>query len=372
MNTKNKLRNIYDPENYPIIFSVISVLLSIILFFRVEKYSTSDILLAAQHLKEKSDFNVMLFAVRPLLLLLAYLFPLEPLFLLSSLSLVSYLISVFLSYKFARELYERSSALLTTSLMASNFTVMLLSSAPMADLPGLASALAIQIMVFRAIRRYPPNHTLAWIKYGFFSGLLILVRENVMMAAVAMFLLLLFKKLYKALLVYMTSTLVVVICYQIYATLFLHMNYFTQLLTGISLSVKYSGAIYNPLKVMSYLSLGLTPILIFLLFLGFLFDDEEERFRILHLIALPSFALAILWPAIYEPRLAVIAFPGIIHICGKGLKELVGKLSKKPIYRLCGENLLTIFFLTLNLFINVLLAYINNNYSFSVIWRLLT
>jgi len=57
----------------PIVFTIISILLSIILFFRVEKYSSSDLMRAALYVK-KGDFNVMLFAVRPVLLLLAYIY----------------------------------------------------------------------------------------------------------------------------------------------------------------------------------------------------------------------------------------------------------------------------------------------------------
>lgn len=352
----------------PIVFTIISILLSIILFFRVEKYSSSDLMRAALYVK-KGDFNVMLFAVRPVLLLLAYIYPWSPPPFLSSISLVSYLISVYLSYKFARELYDKLSALLASSLLASNFTAILLSSAPMADLPSLASALAIQLIVLRGLKNHHRTG-LSWLKYGLFSGFLILVRENVMMSVAAMCLLLLHKKLYKPLLAYAVSTLIVVACWQTFTLEVFHMSYLTQLSTGISLSVKYSGGPYNPFKVAGYLMDGLTPILIVLAFSGILLDDDKERFKLIHIIALPSLMLAILWPAIYEPRVAIISFPGIIHVCGYGLRKLIGKLSEKPIYRICGENTLTILFLAANLCVNLFLAYINNSYRFSAIWRL--
>lgn len=317
---------------------------------------------------KRGDFNVMLFAVRPILLLLAYISPWNPLPFLSLISLVSYLVSVYLSYRFARELYDKSSALLTSSLLASNFVVILLSSAPMADLPSLASALAIQFLVLRGLKSHVVNE-LSWLKYGLLSGFLILVRENVMMSVAAMCLLLLHKKLYKPLLAYTISALIVVACWQTFVSEVLRMSYLTQLSTGISLSMKYSGIPYNPLKVLGYLIDGFTPILIVLAFLGILLDGDKERFRLIHIIGLPPLMLAILWPAIYEPRLAVIAFPGIIHICGYGLSKLMERLSEKPIYGICGKNALITLFLAANLCINLFLAYVNNNYEFSAIWR---
>lgn len=350
----------------PILFTATSILLSITLFFSVKKYSESDLIQAALRVR-RGDFNIMLFAVRPILLL-AYISPWNPLPFFSLISLVSYLISVYLSYKFARELYDKWSAFLASSLLASNFAMILLSSAPMADLPGLASALAIQVMVFRGLKKHSNNRIL-WLKYGLLSGFMTLVRENVTMSVVAMCLLLLYKRLYKTLIAYTLSAFIVVACWQMFTSEVFYMSYLTQLLTGISLSVKYSGEPYNPFKVIGYLVNGLTPMLIILAFLGILFDNDEERFKMIHLIGLPPLMLAILWPAIYEPRVAIIAFPGIIHICGHGLRELIIKLSEKPIYRVCREHMLIALFLSTNLCINLFLAYLNNNYSFSAIWH---
>jgi len=353
-----------------IIFTTASILISVILFFSAEKYSESDLISAALSVKE-GNFNIMLFAVRPILLLLTYVSPLDPLLFLSLASLISYLISVYLSYRFARELYDKLSALLASSLLASNFAVMLLSSAPMADLPGLASALAIQYIVFKGLKRHLDNE-FSWLKYGLISGLLVLVRENVMASVAAMCLLLLYKKLYKPLLTYGISTFIVIACWQIFTSEVFHMNYLTQFSTGVLLSTKYSGMIYNPSKVIGYLIKGLTPLLMILAFLGIIFDDDRERFKLIHIIGLPSFMLAILWPAIYEPRVAVIALPGMIHVCGYGLSMLIGKLSDKPIYRLCGRSGLLSLILATNICVNLFLAYINNSYSFSMIWRPLT
>jgi len=350
-----------------IIFTIASILISIILFFSVERYSESDLISAALRVK-KGNFNVMLFAVRPILLLLTYVSPWNPLPFLSLTSLVSYLISVYLSYKFARELYDKLSALLASSLLASNFAVILLSSAPMADLPSLASALAIQLMVLKGLKSCLDNR-FSWLRYGLVSGFLVLVRENVMASVAAMCFLLLYKKLYKPLLTYGISTFIVVACWQIFTSEVFHINYLTQLSTGVLLSMKYSGMIYNPFKVIGYLIKGLTPLLMILALLGIVFDDDKERFKLIHIIGLPSFMLAILWPAIYEPRVAVIAFPGMIHVCGYGLSKLIGKLSEKPIYRVCGGSALITLILATNICINLFLAYINNNYSFSIMWR---
>jgi len=149
------------------------------------------------------------------------------------------------------------------------------------------------------------------------------------------------------------------------------MNYLTQLSTGIHLSIKYCGIPYNPIKVIGYLINGLTPILIVLGFLGILLDRDVMRFKLIHLIGIPYLSLAILWPAIYEARVAIIAFPGIVHICGYGLNRLIEEISQRPIYRACGRRALTLLFLTANLCINLFLAYANNNYRISPMWRFL-
>ncbi|MCD6312349.1 MAG: glycosyltransferase family 39 protein [Thaumarchaeota archaeon] len=351
-----------------LVFIIIAVALSTTLFFSIEKYSRSDLISAALKVKD-GNFDTMLFAVRPLLLLLVYALPWNPLYFLSLISLASYLISVYLSYRFTRELYDKMSALLASSLLASNFAVILASSAPMADLPSLAAVLAIQLIILRELRGHS-NNGFSWLKYGLLSGLLVLVRENVLVCVAAMCFLLLYKRLYKPLLAYSISAFLVVACWQTFASEAFGMNYLTQLSTGISLSMKYSGKPYNPFKVVGYLISGLTPQLSLLAFLGILMDDDNDRFKLIHIIGLPPLALAALWPAIYEPRVAIIALPGIIHICGYGLNRLVGKLSERPIYRVCGRNTLIILFLTANLCINIFLAYLNNGYKFSVMWRL--
>jgi len=144
------------------------------------------------------------------------------------------------------------------------------------------------------------------------------------------------------------------------------MNYLTQISTGLSLSMKYSGVFYNPIKVVGYLIVGLTPVLIILALVGILLDENEERFKIVHFLALPSLLLAI-----YEPRVAIIALPGIIYLCGYGLSKLIIQLSKRPFYKIGSGTLLLIILLTLNLLGNLFLAYINNGSKISPIWRFL-
>jgi 4-amino-4-deoxy-L-arabinose transferase-like glycosyltransferase len=359
----------YDIKRITTIFIIISVLLSITLFFSIEKYYESDLALSARLIKN-NDFQTMLFVVRPIILILAYIFPQDPIQSLSILSLLSYLASVYLSYKFTKEVYDENSALLASYLLATNFAVILVSSAPMADIPSLASNLAILYLFFNKLKNTIKSKK-AWLMYGLFTSLLILVRENVLTSVIAICVILYYKKAYRQLMVYLSSVFIVLIGWQLFTTIQFNMNYLTQLSTGLSLSVKYSGVFYNPIKVMSYLMSGLTPLLIILALIGILLDEDEERFKIVHFLALPSLLLAILWPAIYEPRVAIIALPGVIHLCGYGLNSLITQLSKKPFYKNCGNSLLLTILLTLNLVSNLFLAYINNGFKISPIWRFL-
>jgi len=312
----------------------------------------------------------MLFVVRPILLILAYILPQDALQSLSILSLLSYLASVYLSYKFTKEVYDENSALLASYLLATNFAVILVSSAPMADIPSLASNLALLYIFFSKLRNTTKSRK-AWLMYGLLTSLLILVRENVLTSVIAICIVLYYRKTYRQLMIYLFSVFIVLVCWQLFTTNQFNMNYLTQLSTGLLLSVKYSGVLYNPIKVISYLMIGLTPLLIILALIGILLDEDEERFKMSHFLALPSLLLAILWPAIYEPRVAIIALPGIIHLCGYGLNNLIIQLSKKPFYRNCGGYLLLIILLTLNLMSNLFLAYINNGFKISPIWRFL-
>ena len=312
----------------------------------------------------------MLFVVRPILLILAYILPQDALQSLSILSLFSYLASVYLSYKFTKEVYDENSALLASYLLATNFAVILVSSAPMADIPSLASNLALLYIFFSKLRNTTKSRK-AWLIYGLLTSLLILVRENVLTSVIAICIVLYYRKTYRQLMIYLSSVFIVLVGWQLFTTIQFNMNYLTQLSTGLLLSVKYSGVSYNPIKVISYLMIGLTPLLIILALIGILLDEDEERFKMSHFLALPSLLLAILWPAIYEPRVAIIALPGIIHLCGYGLNNLIIQLSKKPFYRNCGSYLLLIILLTLNLMSNLFLAYINNGFKISPIWRFL-
>jgi|GEM_PF-3273710 len=350
-------------------FIITSILLSVTLFFNVEKYAESDLMLSAKSVKN-NDFKTMLFTVRPILLILAYILPQDPIQSLSILSLLSYLASVYLSYKFTKELYDEKSALLASYLLTTNFAVILASSAPMADCPSIASNLTLLYLYFSKLRDVTESRKM-WLIYGLLTSLLILVRENVLTSVIAICIILSYRKVYRQLVIYLFSIFTVVTVWQLFTTIQFNMNYLTQLSTGLSLSMKYSGVFYNPIKVVGYLIVGLTPVLIILALVGILLDENEERFKIVHFLALPSLLLAILWPAIYEPRVAIIALPGIIYLCGYGLNKLIIQLSKKPFYKIGGGSLLLVLLLTLNLLGNLFLAYINNGSKISPIWRFL-
>ncbi|MCL7391827.1 MAG: glycosyltransferase family 39 protein [Thaumarchaeota archaeon] len=362
--------NIFLNDKHIILgFIITSILLSVTLFFNVEKYAESDLILSAKSVKN-NDFQTMLFTVRPILLILAYIVPQDPLQSLPIISLISYLASVYLSYKFTKELYNEESALLASYLLTTNFAVILVSSAPMADCPSIASNLTILYLYYSKLRDVTESRE-KWLIYGLLTSLLILVRENVLTSVIAICIILFYRKIYRQLGIYLFSIFTVLIIWQLFTTIQFNMNYLTQLSTGLSLSMKYSGVFYNPIKVVRYLIVGLTPVLIILALVGILLDENEERFKIVHFIALPPLLLSILWPAIYEPRVAIIALPGIIHLCGYGLNKLITQLSKKPFYRIGGGSLLLIILLTLNLLGNLFLAYINNGSKISPIWRFL-
>ena len=176
-------------------FIITSILLSITLFFNVEKYAESDLMLSARLVKN-NDFKTMLFTVRPILLILAYILPQDPIQSLSILSLISYLASVYLSYKFTKELYDERSALLASYLLATNFAVILASSAPMADCPSIASNLTLLYLYFSKLRGVTESGKM-WLMYGLLTSLLILVRENVLTSVIAICIILSYRKVYR-------------------------------------------------------------------------------------------------------------------------------------------------------------------------------
>ncbi len=348
-----------------ITFVIISILLAILLFFRCDKYAMTDLLRAAVKLKT-GDFNHLLFAVRPAILIVAYILPITPEDSLPLISIVSYVASIFLTYYFTKSLYDDLSAVLATALLAANFPVILNSSAPNADIAGLAASLLTQCLALRLLRR---ESIMIWGFYGLLSGFLVLVRETVLMPVIAVCLLLFYKRMRRAFLFYSGAAFSIIMTWQIYTSLMFHMNYLTQFFTGLSLSTKYSGVLYNPLKVIRYLLDGLSPILIVMVIIGFVLEEQKERFKVLHIFGVPSLILSIGWPAIYEPRIAVIALPGLIHVGGYGLRKILESLSDKPVYG--AKNGLLSLFLVLLIYLsgNSLLAYINNGYKISPIWR---
>jgi hypothetical protein len=120
---------------------------------------------------------------------------------------------------------------------------------------------------------------------------------------------------------------------------------------------------------MGYLLDGLSPVLIVAVIIGLVLEEQEERFKILHVFGVPSLILSIGWPAIYEPRIAIIALPGLIHVGGYGLRKILESLSNKPIYRVRNGLLALLLILLIYTSGNFLLAYVNNGYMISPIWR---
>ncbi|MEM3669950.1 MAG: glycosyltransferase family 39 protein [Nitrososphaerota archaeon] len=315
------------------------------------------------------DFNHLFFAVRPATLIIVYLLPLTPDATLSLISIISYIISIILTFFFTKCLYDNTAATFAAAFLASNFPVILNSSSPNADLPGLAACLLLQCIGLRFSTYNKKQIVLKWVLFGLLSGIFALIREPVIMSIIAICLLLIHKRLFREFLLYSIVTFSIITLWQIYAYYIIHMSYITQLLTGLSLSTKYSGVAYNPLKILGYLLNGLSPILIISGIIGILLDDNKERFKILHIFGIPPLVLSIAWPAIYEPRLAIIALPGLIHISGYGLKKIMERLSELPFYGAL-KGLFSLLLILLIYFLgNFFLAYINNGYKISPIWR---
>jgi 4-amino-4-deoxy-L-arabinose transferase-like glycosyltransferase len=170
---------------------------------------------------------ICFFAVRPAILIVAYVLPIKPEVSLPLISMVFYVASIFLAFYFTKSLYDNISAVFAAALLAANFPVILNSSAPNADITGLAAALLIQCLALRLLRQKSTNN---WIFMGLLSGSLVLIRETVLMAVIAVCLLLIYKRMRRAFLFYSVAAFLIIIAWQTYTSLMFHMNYLTQFL----------------------------------------------------------------------------------------------------------------------------------------------
>lgn len=237
----------------------------------------------------------------------------------------------------------------------------------MSDVSGYFASLYILMLFTRKILRTNPT-TKFLIIFGLVSGLAIFIRESVWASILAICISLLSMRKIRELLAYVLAVTLIPMTWNIYTTINYNLNYFTGLSTAMSLSLKYSGAIYNPFKVLGYLLDGLTPFHLIFILLWIVNETNRERFKFLHLVSLPFFLAAALWPGLYEPRIAIVVLPATAPLIGYGANELINRISSQPIYRRLGRGGLEFIILASYLLFNILMAYLNNGLRFSYIF----
>ncbi|MCS7142379.1 MAG: glycosyltransferase family 39 protein [Aigarchaeota archaeon] len=354
------------------IVTIIISVQSLTLFFYPERYEKTDLLLAAEAARA-GDYDSLLFAVRPLLIFLSSLFPsyVSTGVILSFSSALCYITTIYLVSRTTLLLYGSEAASMAAFLVASNYAVILNAAAPNADLPGLMSSVLLQYLIVNKIVKDRQLSDRYMISLGLLSGVLSLARENVLATVLSITLLLsLFDK--RRLFIYLCGSVPIPLLWQIYATLTLNDNYLSWILSGgFALSFKYEGVPYNPIKVIGYLLEGLTPYITLFGLLGFLLDNDNRRLKLVIVLAFPSLLLSAVWPSLFEPRVAIIALPGLIYIAGHGANLFVELLRKKPIIGLGNGLPVTVAILVLYVVFNFYLTYINNGSQLSPVWSLL-
>ena len=306
----------------------------------------------------------LLLAVRPVLPALASITPIKPSVLLPSVSLASWWLSAWLCYKYASTFYSGPSPIYAVFLTLLSFPVILAGGAPMADVPALAAGLAVLLLVVPRVLRGEVR-VKGLIPIGLASGALVLVRENVAASLLAVALVLLLKSKFKEAAAYLLCGSVAPILWTSFSATQLGLTYLSNIQTGVQISLAYSGLYYNPLRVVKYLLVGLGPLALPSIFAWLITGGKAEEFKLLHALALPHVLLAALWPGMYEPRLAIIAMPGVAPIVGEGFMLLLFKFSQLPIYGRLGLSALERGLLALYFIYNLALAYLNNSLRIS-------
>ena len=250
-----------------------------------------------------------------------------------------------------------------------NAYLMLNAFAPNADVPAIFAGLLIMWSILKIISQKRNDHMsmVSVILLGLLGGLLGLIRENVLTAVFGAFILLLFSDRLKSV-IYLSIALSPSAIWQIYAHTAYGVSLLTQIQTGINLAVEYE---YTPMKMARYFIYGVGPLTIFSLLLGLLYDHDRGRQRFIHFFLVPALALAFGWPAIFEPRLALIAFHAIIPPASYGFSILSNSLTNHVLYGKRVGTLILAAIYSLNLLFNVWMAYTNNKNSFSPVWRFL-
>lgn len=343
----------------------------LLLFFYPQVRRTTDLLQTVIAVRN-GDFNQLLVATRPLLVFLAAYSPCDPGLTLSVVSAFSHLMGIYLVFRLNRKLFGPNEGIAMALLLATNHAVMLNAAAPNADVPAMTASLLLQQLAIAETSVHGHLSGRRLVGIGVLAGALALLRETVLsaIAGIALFLFLHQRSLRRALL-WLIASAAIPAAWQIHAMNWIGISYLDQLRTGLSLSTSYSAVPYNPVKVLGYLLDGMTPLLFLSSAIGLLFDDDRWRLRAALLIGGPSVALSAVWPAIYEPRVAIIAMPGLSFVAGRGLVVIANRLVANPLLkRRVGVAAFALLIL-IHVSFNYYLAYANNGGRFSLVTDLL-
>jgi hypothetical protein len=340
------------------------------LFFLPDLYANTDLSLAVQATVEGKYQNLLL-GVRPLLIFIATLFPLPYSLVLSIISGFFYVFSIFVGYFLVKRMYDERTAYYFPLLWLPNAYLILNAFAPNADVPAIFAGLTIWLVTLRLLKKEiitsNNKQNVELVLFGLLSGLLGLIRENVFAAVLGAFLALFKENRLKGI-IYVATALILPTFWQLYANLVFGVSLLTQIYTGVSIATAYE---YTPVKVIRYFILGVGPLALFSLLLGLLYDNDRNRQILIHCFLLPALGLALGWPAIFEPRVALIAFHALIPPSSHGLVILIDSLKNHVLYGKRVGTLIVVTIYILNLFFNLWMAYTNNKFGFSPLWRFL-
>ncbi|MEM0374846.1 MAG: glycosyltransferase family 39 protein [Nitrososphaerota archaeon] len=360
-----------SPNAKILIVLLLSTAAPILLFFYPQIRRSTD-LLHTVYAVRGGDSNQLLVATRPLLVFLAAYLPYDPGLTLSVVSALSHLLGVYLVFRLNRDLFGPSEGIAMAFLLTTNHAVMLNAAAPNADVPAMTASILLQYLAIVEVLLRGSSNSRRLVGIGLLAGALVLLRETVLstIAGIALFLLLHQRSPRQALL-WLTASTAVPIVWQIYAMNWIGISYLDQLKTGIAISTSYSAVPYNPVKVLGYLLDGITPLMLLASAIGLLFDDAEWRLKAALLIGGPSVILAAFWPAIYEPRVVVIAMPGLSFVAGRGLVVIANRLIDGPLLKRRFGVAAFALLMLIHVSFNYYLAYANNGGRFSPITDLL-
>jgi hypothetical protein len=342
-------------------------ILVLFLFFLPDLYANTDLSLAVQAIVEGRHQNLLL-GVRPLLIFIATLFPFPYSVVLSIVSGFFYVFSILIGFFLVKRIYDERTAYHFPLLWLPNAYLILNAFSPNADVPALFAGLIIWLLTLRLLQKGNNNtQNVEIVLFGLLSGLLGLIRENVLIAVFGAFLTLFKVNRFKGV-VYVATASILPTFWQLYANMVFGVSLLTQIFTGVSIATAYE---YSPVKVIRYFVLGVGPLALFSLLLGLLFDKDRNRQILIHCFLLPAVGLALGWPAIFEPRVALIAFHALIPPSSHGLVILIDSFKNHVLYGKRVGTLIVAAIYILNLFFNLWMAYTNNKSGFSPLWRFL-